>query len=125
MCGHPDIDLDHKSLFAIAARLFATKQSDVSFSVIGEVLSQLADYAGEHFAHEELLMDQADYPGCDEHICQHLEFIQKLSILIDTYERGRTDVLPELQSVLFDWLLNHTSDDDRISVSFGDRRIQA
>ena len=111
--GHPDIDRDHKSLFAIASRLFATKQSAISFTIIGDVLSQLADYAGEHFSHEELLMYQANYPGYDEHICQHIDFIRKLSIMIDTYERGRVDVLPELQSMLFDWLLNHTSEADR------------
>ena len=113
LLGHPDIDREHKSLFAIAARLFSQNQTSVSYHIIGAVLSELADYTSEHFGHEEILMDQAKYPGCDEHICHHLDFIQKLSVMVDAYERGRTDILPELQSFLFEWLLNHISEDDR------------
>ena len=114
---HLDIDRDHKSLFAIAARIFTNEMSGVSYSLISDVLAELADYTSEHFGHEELLMDQVCYPNCAERILQHIAFIQKPSIMIDTYERHRVDVLPELHFVLFDCLLNHISDDNR---KFGD-----
>ena len=117
LVGHPDIDHEHKSLFAIASRLFIDNQSKLLNVDIGEVLCELADYIQTHFSHEEHLMGQAKYPPCAEHVVEHWNFIQNITILIDHFECRKTGILAELQVFLFEWLITHISEEDR---KFGD-----
>lgn len=62
-------------------------------------------------------MRTAKFPRCIEHVVEHWKFIQKLTRLIDAYERGRSDVLSELKEFLSEWLASHITVDDR---EFGD-----
>ena len=110
--GHLDIDREHKRLFHIASRLFEANDAGISQSDIGDILCELADYTGKHFAHEEFLMYQAKYPLCAEHVVKHWNFIQRLSLMINTYERAPHEVLQKLQSVIIEWLLQHIMADD-------------
>lgn len=115
--GHPEIDREHMALFAIGSRLSDAGPSAGSEYVMSDVLCELADYARDHFGREETLMRIAKFSRCIEHVLEHWKFIQKLTRLIDAYERGRPDVLPELREFLGEWLTSHISIDDR---EFGD-----
>ena len=112
--GHPKIDEQHKSLFALASYLTYIEASEVSPSFIGEVLCQLADYAADHFGVEEELMRQSKYPRSAEHIVEHWNFLQQLSNFINSYERGGKNVISECREFLFGWLSGHISNDDQV-----------
>ncbi|MEI8395262.1 MAG: bacteriohemerythrin [Rhodospirillaceae bacterium] len=112
LIGHPDIDREHKLLFSIAQRLNGSIEFDKRESFIGEVLCALADYSQEHFSHEELLMQKIKYPNCAEHVVKHWQFIQKLSGLIDHYERGSLDIILEIRAFVSEWLADHISRED-------------
>ena len=82
-------------------------------SYVSEVLCELADYTRDHFGREENLMRVTKFPRCVEHVVEHWKFIQKLSALIDRFERRQPDVLKECRTFLIDWLVAHISVEDR------------
>jgi len=112
LIGHPDIDRDHRTLFAIIRRVDELAATEASVDAVSEVLCQLADYSREHFAREENLMRLSRFPRCTEHVVEHYKFIRKLTVLVDIFERGRPDVIPECRAFLGDWFVGHISLDD-------------
>ena len=117
LIGHAEIDREHRRLFEVAERLDGEGEDGAPAGEICEVLCELADYSRDHFAREENLMRIARFPRCVEHVVEHWKFIQTLTRLNDAYERGRTEVLPELRAFLGEWLASHITVDDR---QFGD-----
>ena len=114
--GVPEIDRDHKILVTIASRLFHSRSQYLSNLVISNILSDIADYAQEHFSHEEFLMMQTRYPKCAEHVVEHWAFIHEMSRLVDIFERTPSEILPKLKKYLIEWLVHHGTIDD---IEFG------
>jgi hemerythrin len=107
------VDDQHKRLFSEVDKLVtAVNQKD--FAVVGKTFDFLAGYAVEHFASEERLMREANYPGIDAHLSQHHAFVKDFVALKTTYERdGATVVVVlKLNNWLFSWLWNHVRGSD-------------
>ena len=66
------IDQDHESLVGIINRLDDAVKRVHGKEIIGDILSELSDYVGYHFDHEEQFMRRYHYPGSDEHVHQHV-----------------------------------------------------
>lgn len=109
LLGQPDLDNDHRALFAMIVRLDTLGTSSDPGAAVSDVLCQLADYSREHFAREENLMRLCRFPRCSEHVVEHYKFIRQLTVLVDIFERGRPDVVPECRAFLGRWFLDHIS----------------
>ncbi len=78
---------------------------------IYHVLVHLRDYTVYHFAFEEKLMQQANYPKLEEHREIHKDFVKAVKHFKERYEHGE-DITSELMRVLQVWLINHIENTD-------------
>lgn len=114
--GIPEIDEQHKGLFACLARVEAAIDEKERGSAVFFALDQLADYVRIHFAVEEIEMRMHGYPDIDAHISEHRAFearIRKFSE--DALHRN---VYEEVREFLKDWLVRHIKVVDKAYVPY-------
>jgi hemerythrin len=81
-------------------------------AAIATVLISLTDYTVSHFAFEESLMEQANYPFFEAHKKVHEKFIVTVSRYVDDFHKGE-DIVGKLMAELQIWLTHHILHDDR------------
>ncbi len=107
LLGEQLLDQQHQHLFALAnAMLAATDQSQLRLSAMG-----LYQHVHEHFADEEALMKQVNYPNRQEHVDAHNRILNRLGAISQNIGKNRLDV-GVVRSFLQDWGLEHIPNDD-------------
>ena len=105
--GVPVLDEDHKQLIAIINRVV----DDIDNGRLSVwALSELEDYAREHFVREEAMLAAVHYEGLDEHKREHRQFVEWLQSVEHTEQLatdGYTHVGEIVSDYLKDWLINH------------------
>jgi hemerythrin len=108
------LDEDHKKLVTLLNDLHYGIASGQGTERLGMVLNGLASYAATHFAHEEELFAQTNYPDAEQHIKEHREFTRKLLEIYARYNKGQFDALSrDTFEFLKTWLHNHVLDVDK------------
>lgn len=79
---------------------------------VEEVLNQLVDYTVTHFAFEESLLEQANYPYLEAHKNVHRAFTDRIHSYKMRLKSGE-DIGKLLLSDLRIWLTNHIKQEDR------------
>ena len=108
----------HKRLIQMINRLIAEPQTTTSSETVSDLLNDMTKYAQEHFAIEEDLMRQHNYPHLEEHIVQHRSFQKKT---VDFCSATMLDVtaVPEIMlHYLRDWLVEHILKSDMVYKPF-------
>jgi hemerythrin len=80
------------------------------------ILGFLGEYAVEHFRTEETLMAQTGYPLAQEHIQEHVRFVERFTELAREVEAGTHEPLSLLFRVqlgMIDWVITHTTGTDQ------------
>ena len=118
--GLPDIDDEHKSLFGAINRLIETASSDdpakdIAINVSIEFLIQ---YVNEHFANEEALFDQTEYPDAEKHKKMHTDLKNKVLDFKERYNQGDEQALIDFVPVAKNWLTNHILNEDKKYVDY-------
>jgi hemerythrin len=106
--GHAEIDAQHHDLFRRAAELLEAMaagdrpETALRFDVLETCL-------GEHFAAEELLMVETQFPGTAVHRAAHQRFVRDLRSLRKLHDAsgGSEAVTVKARSRLIEWLNNH------------------
>jgi len=104
--GVSQMDREHQRLIDIINNLYAAMRSGRSKDAIGSILDELIDYTKTHFAHEEKLMQEANYDGLDEQKRSHVSLVSQVVEIQQKYRSG-TALGQEVMSFLKDWLINH------------------
>lgn len=115
LVGVDEIDDQHKALVVSMNRLSAQIASGDT-SGVAETLHFLADYSHFHFGSEERIMRELNYPFINDHIQEHQKFIQQFIRLNNNITSGLHDPLYlsfQIQLLMFDWFVNHTTKTDR------------
>lgn len=88
--GIPQIDEDHRHLFSIMASLDEAIHADAAVDParIDLVLTQMAEYAGQHFAREEAIQLEVGFDGFEDNRRQHVELTLTLEAFIAKYRAG-------------------------------------
>lgn len=104
----PQIDTDHRNLFAIANRLHEHISDGEHDQTITHALTHLVKYVHEHFDREERLMERFNFPGIVEHRKSHrlLEQIVGSMQKVHGHEPEAIDT-GKLMEFLRDWLEQH------------------
>jgi hemerythrin len=113
-----EIDSQHEHLFALFNVLYDALQQGRAADVIGEVLEDVVDYAGYHFAHEEALFLHFGYPDQLAHQAEHEELAQQARLLSQKLHDGQKDVSLATLKFMSDWLTNHILGSDMKYASF-------
>lgn len=103
-------DAEHKKLVLLVDRYFKALREKRGNEVVKEILAELLDYAGTHFAHEENLMKEHDYPDYQTHCQEHRKMVATVrgfQTILEDKSQNMDEVLLTVRNFLRDWLLNH------------------
>ena len=80
--------------------------------IVSDALTELTRHAVEHFRDEESLLEQAAYPGIEEHRKEHRQFQEKIAQCCVAAGIGVGTVPRKLLAYLHDWLSHHLLEQD-------------
>lgn len=110
--GHEMIDEHHEHLVELLNKAYDEFCERGSSRHIAAVLDELVDYATYHFAQEELLMEETDYPRKSEHLLDHAYFVRRIGEIQRDFVTGEIPISLEIISFLKGWLVRHISHSD-------------
>ena len=105
-------DEQHKKLVATVNKMIQNPTAETRSETIAEILTEMTQYALEHFKSEEDLMIKHGYPQLEEHQKEHIEFTEKVAKMCIATVEGTDNVPHLLLEFLHDWLHGHMLDVD-------------
>ena len=109
--GHPEIDHDHRTLIGVLAVL---SNAYCDADLVDTQIKTLELYVNVHFAREERLMRQGDFPGLAQHVALHEAFRVNVRRMRAQWLAGDNPRLrEEITAELSRWLVAHIQGADR------------
>jgi len=111
--GNPTIDHQHQRLLSVLNRLYLLMHGDGGIdnsAGTAAMMQELTYFIVEHFAFEEQLMQESDYPleRLAQHRAEHNAFIIKVQSFEERLQSGDPTVLADMLPYLYgDWLIQH------------------
>ncbi len=116
----PELDEDHQRLLNRVNALIAAVASKAPAGV-RSALSELRSETEAHFAREEALMLEAQYPRLKQHCARHQRLLRELGTLrvaLDASGRLRLPLVP--MNYIRRWFVAHVAVEDRMVASYLD-----
>jgi hemerythrin len=112
--GYPPVDVQHKGLFDVMNQFFSSISDGVNRAEVEEALCYLEEYVRVHFADEERIQLETNYPGYKQHKRFHEEFKILIRGLRTDLERvGPTlKLLGQIEMGIGSWLVDHIEVED-------------
>jgi hemerythrin len=110
--GIPKIDEEHAIFLNILNSLEDAVVHGREKQEVGKAINELMLYAYHHFAGEEKLLRDHEYPDYERHMKIHEAATAKILELADTYQ-ANSSTARELILVLTDWLIKHIQGTDK------------
>lgn len=111
--GVPEIDAQHKRLIAMVNEVDEAIRLRHGADISAGALRRLCDYAVEHFAAEEALMDPDAYADYDRHMGQHMECTDKALEFLQTMDTGGEVDMAGFLAFLTGWVREHILEVDQ------------
>ncbi len=111
--GNEKIDHQHETLFQLVNEFLASIREGRAREEIDKVFNSLATYTQTHFADEENLFVNTQYPHSKYHIQEHRALIQKVTELKSNYDSGKAFMSLSVFSFLREWLKHHIIETDK------------
>ena len=118
----PELDEDHQRLLGCVNALIAAVASKAPAG-LQSALSELQSETAAHFAREETLMGEAQYPRLKQHCARHQRLLRELRILrvaFDASGRLRLPLVP--MNYIRHWFVAHVAQEDRMVASYLDEK---
>ena len=117
LTGEPEIDKQHLKLCECINTLQDGLEAGLSIEKLMSSLDFLTNHTLQHFAYEQKMMLDMNYPDLEEHIEHHRELIKELGNLKEDFIRhvkvNQEDKFTgKFLDLLKDWLLNHITEED-------------
>jgi len=116
------LDRQHQGLFDLLNELNAALAKGHGASAMKDTLDKLARYAQTHFASEEILMEQHNFPGLATHRVEHEAFVRNLAKYLDDFQKEKTGAPDALLLFLQSWLKEHILKTDKAYGAFLNER---
>jgi len=107
-------DQQHQQLFDTANELDQALREREGNAALDPILIRLIDYTLLHFAAEEDLMQQHEFPGYYSHRSQHEEFRQRIANFLVDHKSGKPGVPVSLLFYLQEWMKEHIAKTDKL-----------
>ncbi len=115
--GVPEVDAEHRRIFEIAGRLHSG-MTDRRRADVAAVLAELHTAVEAHFATEERLMEEAQFPGTVQHTAEHAQFLDGLARDRAEIEAGRSELTPGALKAFNEWVTAHLCGADAVMCAF-------
>lgn len=115
LTGIETIDEEHRRLFQlINESMELLKENGASKVIVKNLLKELREYAGTHFAHEEAYMEQIKDLELPRQRKEHAQFVVKVDSykIADLTEEESGQAAQELLSFMAKWLYRHILSSD-------------
>ena len=109
----PEIDSQHETLIGLINGLHKTMLQGADRAALDGLLSQLLEHTRTHFAYEEQLMSQYNYPGYEAHKSEHNRLMQHLEDLVERYTNGELLLSFAVVLELKGWAVVHIEKSDK------------
>jgi hemerythrin len=116
------LDQQHQSLFATVNELSSALAAGRGAEVTHSVLEKLIEYAETHFAEEELLMEEHEFPELYQHKVDHKKFTTAIVRLMARFRSQDSGVPGALMCFLENWLSHHVLTTDKAYSSYLNER---
>ena len=121
--GVARIDEQHKKLIAMVNRLIEDQKKLTDPELIAQLLTEMMDYAQEHFRTEEHLLAEYGYERKDQHEALHQGFIeQTMAFCGATTTIGPNILSTALLEYLKTWWVEHILNKDMEYMEFFNAR---
>jgi hemerythrin len=111
--GVAEVDAQHKRLIALVNEVSEVVRAGAGRDIAGASLRRLCDYAVEHFASEEALMDPETYPEYDMHLAEHMDGTTKALDFLQAFSEGAEVDMAQFVAFLSDWVAHHVMEVDQ------------
>jgi hemerythrin len=111
--GLQKVDQEHRELVALVSDLFHTANSPRDLGLFEWRMDLLIKHTLAHFAFEERLMHETNYPGRQPHQLQHRALIMQVRVLRTALTEDLLDWNDDIVRLIRDWLLVHIIKADR------------
>lgn len=112
--GINHFDMEHKALFSLTYQMARLKGQPEREGNLRKIFASLEKYAEHHFASEEKVMDQLNYPDFENHKNEHGQFIDWLFAQKNNFQNDpeKFDV-EKCSNYLVQWLSDHIMKSDK------------
>jgi len=121
--GIPTIDKQHKQIVSFINDLHEAASKEDK-QMVEDVLEGLINYTTSHFAFEEDLCEQYNYPNLEAHKKEHRDFVTRINKHQARHKQG-ANVARALSVELQLWLSKHIKEEDGDYVSSIDIKTQS
>lgn len=111
--GIDSIDEQHKKMIDLINQLQAALIYATGIEFERDALNALVDYTKVHFAYEEGMLEDNDYPGFEAHKAQHAKMIAKVEAVLEEYQKEPETAMKNAVDYLQDWLIVHINGTDK------------
>ena len=108
-----EIDRQHQQLIEMINDLNNAMSHGKGKAVLGKIINGLVNYATTHFITEEKYFDKFGYPEAISHTKEHTDFVIKVSVFKNEFEKGNIALPLQIMDFLNDWLENHIKGADK------------
>jgi hemerythrin-like metal-binding protein len=112
------LDRQHQRFFETVNRLNEALANGEGRAATLKILSELSQYATNHFAAEEALMAEYRFPGLAAHRIVHEKFIQSIKQFTANHRAGKPGAPVSIMLFLQTWMKEHLLGEDKLYVDF-------
>lgn len=116
--GIEAIDEQHKRLVYMLQDMEAAMNAGRGGNLTLDVINRMREYAAEHFADEEALLEQHGYPNLPTHLAEHNVFRSRVEELSHALPESDQKKSREVLNFLFQWLVEHIQGTDRAYAAY-------
>lgn len=104
----------------ISAYIHEIRKGSEHKQELESLLTRLFEHAQIHFAEEEQMMQEIDFPSYEAHAQEHTEALVRLEAIVETWRKYENlDVLERgLMIDYYDWLKHHVLTMDMLTARF-------
>lgn len=110
--GIDEIDRQHAQLLTCMENLMAFVGGRYELAAVFTAVQVLLDYVQQHFAYEENLLRNWDYPDLNKHIAEHQAIEADVRQLWVQLESGDASVTEKLVHTIRQWIHKHINEED-------------
>ena len=111
--GVETMDVQHQRILKIYNKLIDNAQADPSSETVSEVLTEMVEYASEHFKCEEQLLRDHAHPDLEQQQTDHRAFRRQAGEFCLLASKEDEKVTHDLLNYLHDWWTNHILHEDK------------